>query len=203
MVTTDKMKQHVFFVDDEPRVRKTVGKTLERLGLKVSSFGSARDCLEKLSSERCDLLITDVKMPEMSGVELLAEVKRSVPWVPVLLVTGYGDIPMAINALKMGALSFIEKPLETQSFLSAVESALDRTMPFNLLLGKQLTQAEIKVLRLIVDGKSNNKTAQILHRSVKTVEVHRSRIMRKLGVDNAVDLLKRATAMGLVDLQPE
>ena len=203
MATTDRTKQHLFFVDNEPKIRKVVDRTLKRLGSKVSCFGSARDCLEQLSSERCDLLITDVKMPEMSGIELLAEAKRSVPWVPVLLITGYGDIPMAVKALEMGAFHFIEKPLEMQSFLSAVESALDRTTPFDSLLGKELTRSEMRILRFIFDGKSNKETARILHRSVKTVEVHRSRIMRKLGVDNVVDLLKRAVAMRLVDLEPE
>ena len=203
MATTDRTKQHIFFVDDEPKVRKVVDRTLKRLSSKVSCFASARDCLEQLSSERCDLLIADVKMPEMNGIELLAEVKRSVPWVPVLLITGYGNIPMAIKALKMGALHFIEKPLEMQSFLSAVESALGRSTPFDPLLGKELTRSEMRILRFISDGKSNKETARILHRSIKTVEVHRSRIMCKLGVDNAVDLLKRAVAMRLVDMEPE
>jgi len=203
MAMANRVKQHIFFVDDEPRVRNVVDKTLKRLGTKVSCFASARDCLEQLRSQRCDLLITDVKMPEMSGIELLTEVKRSVPWLPVLLVTGYGDIPMAVKALKMGALNFLEKPLEMQSFLSAVESALDCTAPFDLLVGKKLTRTEMRVLRLILDGKSNREAAYILHRSVKTIEFHRNNIMRKLGVDNVVDLTKRTAALGLVDLLPE
>ena len=196
---TDRVKQHILFVDDEPRVRKVVDKTLKRLGTKVSCFASARDCLEQLHSQKCDLLITDVKMPEMSGIELLTEVKRFVPWLPVLLVTGYGNIPMAVKALKMGALTFLEKPLEMQSFLSAVESALDGTAAFDPPVSKKFTRTEMKVLRLILDGKSNRETAYILHRSVKTIEFHRNRIMHKLGVDNVVDLIRRAAALGLVN----
>ena len=203
MAMAKEVKQHIFFVDDEPGVRKAVGKTLERLGTKVSFFASARDCLEQLSYKRCDLLITDVKMPGMDGLELLAEAKRVAPWLAVMVVTGYGDIPMAVKALRMGALNYIEKPLGMQSLLYAVESALERNTPPDPLPGKELTRAEMKVLRFILDGKSNKETAYILHRSVKTIEAHRHRIMHKLGVDNLVGLVKRAAAMGLVELSPK
>ena len=203
MVMANRGKQYIFFVDDEAKVRKVVYRTLKRLGTKVSCFASAPDCLEQLASQRCDLLITDMKMPGMDGLELLAEAKRIAPWLPVLVVTGYGDVPMAVKALKMGALNFIEKPLGMQSLLSAVGSVLERTTPPDSLHGKKLTKTEVRVLCLILDGKSNKETAYTLHRSVKTVEVHRNHIMRKLGVDNVVDLVKRAAAMGLVDLPPQ
>ena len=200
---TNRAKQRIFFVDDESSVRKVVCRAFERLGTEVSCLASAADCLEKLRCQRCDLLITDVKMPGMDGLELLTEAKRIVPWLPVLVVTAYGDVPMAVKALKMGALDFIEKPLEMQSLLSIVESVLQRTTPRHPLLGKALTGAEMRVLRFILDGKSNKETAQILHRSVKTVEAHRNHIMRKLGVENVVDLVKRAAEMGLVELLPK
>ncbi|MFC1636510.1 response regulator transcription factor [Planctomycetota bacterium] len=196
----NKVKQHIFFVDDEPHVRKVVGKTLERLGKKVSCFASARDCLEKLSSERCDLLITDVKMPGMDGLELLTEAKRIAPWLTVMVVTAYGDIQMAVKSLNMGALDFIVKPLGMQRLLCAVESALKQTTPPNSLHGKEFSRTERRILHFILDGKSNKETAYILHRSVKTVKAHRYRIMLKLGVSNVMDLVKRATEMGLVDL---
>ena len=200
MTIANRAKQHIFFVDDEPQVRKVVGKTLKRLGTKVSCFASAADCIEQLRPQRCDLLITDVKMPDMDGLELLTEAKRIAPWLPVLVVTAYGDVPMAVKALKIGALNFIEKPLAMQSFLSVVESLLERhTLP-DPLLGKGLTRVEMRVLRFILASNSNKETADILHRSVKTIEVHRNHIMRKLGVGNVVDLIKRAAAMGLVDL---
>lgn len=196
----DRVKKYIFFVDDESKEWKVVGKILERLGTKVSYFASATECLEHLRSERCDLLITDVGMPDMDGLELLVEVKRIAPWLEVLVVSGHGDIPMAVKALTMGALDFIEKPLETQSFLFAVKSALEQITPTDTLVGKKLTRAEMKVLRFILDGKSNKETAHILHRSTKTIEVHRNRIMRKLSVNNVVELIKRAAALELVDL---
>jgi len=148
----------------------------------------------------CDLLITDVKMPEMDGIELLIEAKRIIPSLSVLVITGYGDIPMAIRALKAGASDFIEKPLDRQSFLLVVESILKRTTLAEPVVGKLLTRTEMKVLRLILDGKSNKKIARLLHRSVRTIEDHRSHIFHKFGVDNLVDLVKRAAEMGLVDL---
>ena len=150
---TSSAKQHIFFVDDEPGVRKAVGGTLEQNGWAVSCFASAGDCLKQFDFQKCDLLITDVKMPEMDGMELLTEVKRRAPWVPVLPVTGYGNVPRAARALKKGADDFVEKPLERKGLLSAVESALRRS-PNDSLLGKSPTPAEMRILRLILDSKS-------------------------------------------------
>ncbi len=196
-----KTQQHIFFVDDEPKVRKAVCKTLEQLDSKVSCFARAAYCLERLRSRTCDLLITDVKMPKMDGIELLIEARRIIPSLPVIVITGYGDVPMAVRALKAGALDFIEKPLDRQSFLLAVESALKQITSGDPLVGKSLTRAEMKVLRLMLDGKSNNEIADLLNRSVRTIEDHRSHIKRKFNVDNLVDLVKRAAEMGLVELQ--
>ncbi len=193
-------KQHIFFVDDEPKVRGVVGGTLEELGSTVSCFARAADCLEQLGSKRCDLLITDVKMPEMDGMELLAKAKRLAPWLPILVITGYGDIPMAVAAIKAGAVDFIEKPLDKKSFLWKVKSILQQSTFDDSYKGKPLTESEMKVLKLIIDGKSNKEIAYLLHRSVRTIEVHRSHLMRKLDVDNVVDLVKRAAMMGLVEL---
>jgi FixJ family two-component response regulator len=196
---TSTAKQHIFLVDDEPAVLKAVSKTLGQLGTKVSCFTRAADCLERLRCESCDLLITDVKLPGIDGLELLTEAKRIAPWLPVLLVTGYGSILMAVKAINMGAADYIEKPLDKQRLLSAVKALLKQNAQRRLLMDEGLTRAEIKVLRLILEGKSNREAANLLHRSVKTVETHRSHIMRKLDVDNVVDLVKRAVAMGLVD----
>jgi two-component system response regulator TtrR len=193
-------EQHVFFVDDEPKVHKVVAKTLKRAGFKVSCFSSAADCLEQLNSRPCDLLITDVKMPGMDGIELLTIARCIIPSLPVLVVTGYGDIQMAVTALKSGASDFIEKPLKRESFLSAVKLALKPNPHPHPVLNKSLTRSEMRILCMILDGKSNRQIAHLLSRSVRTVEVHRRHIMRKLGVDNIVRLVKRAVAMGLVEV---
>jgi len=190
-------ERRIFFVDDEAGVRRAVAKTLERMGSKVICFARAADCLEQLRSKRCDLLITDVKMPGMNGIQLLTEAKRVAPWLPVLVITGYGDVPMAVQALKAGALDFIEKPLDRERFLSAVEEALQRNIPLDRLLGKALTRMEIATLHLVLEGKNNREIAELLHRSVRTIEVHRNRLMRKLGVNNIAALVRRATVLGL------
>ncbi len=192
---TNITKQHVFFVDDEPKVRKMVGRTLEQAGLKVSCFARAVECLKQLHSQTCDLLITDVKMPEMDGIELLTEVKRIIPSLPVLVITGYGDISMAVTALKAGASDFIVKPLDRQSFLLAVESLLKRNTLTHPLVNKVLTKTEMRVLFLILDGKSTKEIARLRCRSVRTIEFHRGSIMRKLDVDNLVDLVKKTTVV--------
>lgn len=192
-------KQHIFFVDDELAVRRSVSRTLERSGCKVSCFANAADCLEQLRMQSCDLLITDVKMPGMDGIELVRRAKRIVPWLLILVITGYGDIPMAVEAVKAGAMEFIEKPLQKKSFLASVQTALKQQELGNLLKGKSLTKKELAILRLILQGRNNKEMAQILHRSIRTVEDHRRHIMRKLDVDNVVNLVKRAAVMGLAE----
>ncbi len=194
----NRAKQHIFFVDDEPKVRRVVGKTLERIGLKVRCFARAACCLEQLSSQKCDLLITDVKMPKMDGIELLAEAKRIIPLLPVIVITGYGDIPMAVKAVKAGASDFIEKPLGRRSLLLAVESVLKRNAWADPILGKLLTPTEIIVLRFILDGKSSKDIAIIRHRSISTIEDHRHKIYKKIGVTNLGGLFKWAAKMGLI-----
>lgn len=199
---THNAKQHIFFVDDEPMIRKVVGKTLEQLGpeTKVSCFASATDCLEQLRIQTCDLLITDEKMPEITGVKLLEEVRRFAPWVPVLLITGYGDISLAVSAIKAGAENFIEKPLDKESFLNTVKKILKQNTPADSYKGKPLTKIEMKVLKLIVEGKTNKEIANLLNRHVRTIEEHRKNIMRKLNVHNVVELIKRAIQMGMIEL---
>ena len=193
-------KKHVFFVDDEPKVRRAVRRTLVGIGLKVSCFACATDCLEQLHPGECDLLITDVKMPGIDGIELLKEAKRTAPWLQVLVITGYGDIPMAVRAMKAGASNFMEKPLDRQSFLSMVQSILERDISTRQLIEAGLTPTEMKVLRFILDGKSNKEIADLRHCHIRTIEFHRRNFYHKLGVDNLLDLIRRAAEMGLFQL---
>jgi len=195
------MTQHIFFVDDELPVRKAVTHTLENAGFRVSSFSCAPDCLQQLRCQTCDLLITDVRMPGMNGTELLTEIRQTAPWVPVVILTGYGDVPMTRAAFKQGAVDFIEKPFTRQTLLSAVESALGRVSLPASLRGKPLTRTEMQVLRLILEGKTSREIARARQRALRTIEDQRTNIMRKLGVDNLVDLVKRAVLLGIVDPQ--
>jgi two-component system response regulator FixJ len=191
--------RHIFFVDNELKVRQVVAETLEQLSARVTCFPCASECLEQLSSQKCDLLITDLRMPEMDGIELLRRTRLIAPWVPVLIITGYGDIPTAVEAIKAGAADFVEKPLDKKSFVRKVKSLLPENGN-GKHLGEPLTQTEQRVLNLILDSKSNKEIAELLSRSIRTVEVHRARVMRKLGADSLVDLVKRAAVTGLVEL---
>ena len=193
--------QHIFIVDDESKVLEVIVETLEQIGLEVSCFAGAEDCLESLHSQECDLLITDLRMPGMNGIELLRHVRLLAPWVPVLIITGYGDIPTAVEGIKAGAVDFVEKPLDKKSFLEEVESILlENGEQRDIYLGGDLTRSEMRVLKQVIDGKTNKEIASLLNRSRRTIESHRAAVMRKLGADNRIDLVKRIAAMGLIEL---
>ena len=189
----------VFILDDEPAVCDAVARTLRGVGIKVFCFDNPATCLARLRSQKCNLLVTDLRMPEMDGIELLKEVKHLTPWVPVLLMSGYGDIPTAVRAIKAGAVDFIEKPLDKAGFIRKVKSMLPKTYSTDTYLGKPLTLAETNVLSYVIEGKSSKEIARLLHRSTRTIEDHRSHLMRKLEAKNLLDLARRVAAMGLID----
>jgi len=193
----------IFVVDDDECIRAAVCAILKRAKYDCACFPDVASCLNELKApnrdlaEGCDVLITDVKMPGKNGMDLLQEVRSTFPWIPVIVMTAYGSIPMSVQAVKTGAFDFIEKPVDEARLLSLVESALLKEAELHdPLVGKPLTRTERIVLCLILEGISNKRIAYILERSERTIEVHRSRIMRKLGVDNLVDLVKKSTAMG-------
>ena len=192
-------ERHVFVLDDEPEVREVIRRILEKAGISVSCFGDPAVCLARLRSLTCHLLITDLKMPTMDGTEVLEEVKRIAPWVPVLVISGHGDIPTAVRAIKAGAVDFIEKPLNKLKFLQTVESLLPGGAFSDPHLGKPLTPAETNILGLVLDGKSSKEIARELHRSTRTIEGHRSNLMRKLHAENILDLVRRVVSLGLID----
>jgi FixJ family two-component response regulator len=194
---TNNSKAHIFVVDDDSCILDSISLYIKKAKFECTCFENVNDCLERLRRQSCDLLITDVKMPEKDGIDLLVEAKRIAPWMPVLVMTGYGDVSLAVKALKIGAADFIEKPLEWESFLALIQSIVEQNHLSNLLKGKPLTKTEKIILRLILQDKTNKEIAELLHRSTRTVEVHRSHIMRKLDVYSIVDLVKRAAAMDL------
>jgi len=188
-----KKKRHtVFLVEDEARLRSILTTELKTLGCNVTPFASAEDCLKQLPDQTCHLLITDVKMPGMDGLTLLKNVKSVTPWVSVMIITGHGDVPMAVKAISSGAVDFIEKPLDRALFLQKVKSFLDESTFDNTHLAKPLTKTEIKVLHMILQGIGNKQIAYKLNRSLRSAEMHRSHIMHKFGVVNIVELLKKA-----------
>jgi two-component system, LuxR family, response regulator FixJ len=137
-------------------------------------------------------------MPEMDGIELLKAVKQFIPQLPVLLITGYGEIPLAVKAVKAGALDFVEKPLDEETFLPMVKTALEQSLMARSSGSQSLTKTERKILEFVVDGKVNKEIAQILECSTRTVENHRYRMMHKLGVESTACLVRKALTVGLV-----
>ncbi|MCF7958485.1 MAG: response regulator [Phycisphaerae bacterium] len=188
----------IFFVDDEPMVRKAVDIILSREGYRVTTFSSPQNCINSLKSKKCHLLITDVNMPDMNGIDLLTQAKSIAPLLPVLVVTGYADIPLAVRAVKAGADNFIEKPLDKDTLLPLVYSLIKKYT--SRYLKKRLTKMERTVLKLLLDGKGNRSIAIELQRSIRTIEDHRFNLMKKFGTDNVVDLVKKALNMDLSDL---
>lgn len=122
MVNT--LKKHIFVLDDEPKVRQVINETLEESNYKVSCFGDPVECLAGLRSKKCDLLITDLKMPEKDGFEVLVDVQHLAPMMPVLLMTGYSDIPTLVKAIRAGFVDFIEKPLSKNDILRKIKGIL-------------------------------------------------------------------------------
>lgn len=193
-------KHNVFFVDDDAKICKLISEELESINCNVKSFTNAIDCLEQIDKQKkCSLLITDVKMPDMDGLTLLQKTKKIAPWIPVMVITGFGDIPMSVRAIKLGAIDFIEKPLDRRLFLNKVKSILSKNDFADIPLGKALTKTEKKVLKLILDGKANKEIASTLDRALRTVELHRSNIMHKFQTDSIVELVKKTINMDLSD----
>jgi len=180
----------VFIVDDDAPLLDALSRALKSLPSNVTCFENAAECIKRLRTHNCDLLITDVRMPKTDGFELLSTVNRITPYVPVLFITAYADIPSAVRAVKNGAFDFVEKPFKKEVLLQKARSALANSDSVDPLVKKMLTGIEMRVLRLLCSGKSNKETAWIMHRSVRTIEEHRSRIMRKLDVDNFAELVK-------------
>jgi len=199
MQARTEVRARICFVDDEPAVRKIVRLTLEeQLACCVRCFDRAEDCLRALSDDQasCQLLITDVKMPGMDGLTLLRQVRQVRPLLPILVITGHGDVPMAVEALKAGAVDFVQKPLNESVLVPLVESALKQGLASGFS-SQPLTQSETRVLQLIADGRSNREIATDLHRSIRTIERHRYQLMHKLDVSTPAGLTKVALAMGL------
>ena len=188
-----KTKFSLYFVDDEEAIRKVASTTLKSVGYDVKCFENGDECLSMLGSENCNLLITDVKMPGMDGLELLQKARQCAPWIPVLVITGYGDVSMAVRALKLGASDFIEKPFERNILLKKIRDIIEESSLSDITAGDNLTKSEMHILKMILEGYSNKEMATTMNRSVRTIEMHRSHIMQKFGVNNIVDLVKRAS----------
>jgi two-component system response regulator FixJ len=194
-------KSTVFIVDDDQAVRTGLGALLETSDYAVETFASAEEFLARPDPRPHGCVLIDVRMPGMGGLELQRELKRRSIALPVIIITAHGDIPMAVAALKAGAVDFLEKPFDSDALLAAVEQAVHQaprpasTAGLEARFG-QLTPREREVMELVVAGLPNKTIAFRLQIAVRTVEIHRARVMEKTGARNLAQLVRLALQAG-------
>ena len=196
----------VFLLDDEPGMLKALTRLLMAEGYAVRAFASARAFLESYQPQALGCLILDVAMPEIDGLELQRRLTRSGALLPIVFLTGHGDIPMSVQAIKAGAEDFLTKPVNDAELLRAVRAALRRAAAQRELLAESallhrrhstLTAREREVMTHIVAGESNKVAAARLGIGEHTIKVHRARVMEKMGVETLADLVRAAERLAL------
>jgi two-component system, LuxR family, response regulator FixJ len=202
MSVTDQGASEIFVVDDDALIVSALTVVLSREGYRVSGFGEGASFLAAAKSRTPTCIILDVKMPGQSGLEILKELNAQQYPAPIFIISGEGDIPMAVEAIKSGALDFIEKPFDATTVVTRVREAIEawarrakRTDSGDILSknfhgNDLLTARERDVLGQIAAGSSNKQAGRELGISPRTIEVHRARIMEKLGAKNAADLVR-------------
>jgi FixJ family two-component response regulator len=189
----------VFVVDDDPAMRASLHWLIESVGLSVVTYNNAREFLEGYDPQRPGCLLLDVRMPDMSGLDLQAELVLRKIGLPIVIITGYAEVPMALRAMKAGALDFIEKPFSDQALLECIRKAIahdarTRRVDFqrNSISSRlnRLTVRERDVMERVIVGKSNKVIAAELKLSTKTVEAHRSHVMEKMQAESLAELIR-------------
>jgi len=194
----------VYIVDDDSGMRTSLAWLLESVGVKSAGFPNAGEFLGAFDPDVPACLVLDVRMPEQSGFDVQAELNRRGATLPIIFVSGHGDIPMSVRALQNGAIDFVEKPYNSQQMLDRVQSALKLAAQRHVAGQKQrelrkriesLTAREKEVLRGVIDGKGSKRIASDLSISVKTVDVHRASIKDKLGAASIAMLVREVMAV--------
>ena len=189
----------VFVVDDDRAVRESLALLVQSVGLEVETFAGAGEFLDAYRPDRCGCLITDIRMPGMSGLELQERLTADGYHIPVIVLTGFGDVPAAVRALKGGAVDFVEKPFNPQALLDLVQQAIVRDTELREQAAREadvaermalLTPREQEVMALVVAGKANKVVAIDLSISERTVELHRGRIMKKMRARSLAELMR-------------
>jgi two-component system, LuxR family, response regulator FixJ len=201
MLNALKQTNEIFVVDDDPAVRDALTMALRSEGYAVEAFGDAKSLMNVVSLRSPAAIVLDVMLPDQSGLDVLKALKVESYPAPIVLISGHGDIPMAVEGIKLGAFDFIEKPFSMDALLNQLKSAITKQarrdqgnssgeLDLGQIGGSQLTPREREVLREIATGASSKEAGRILGISPRTVEVHRARIMDKLGARNAADLMR-------------
>ena len=198
----------IYVIDDDDAVRQSLEFLLKTAGIAVRGFDSAKAFLEVLPQVRSGCVITDVRMPEITGIELLQRVKTTNPDLPVIVITGHGDISLAVEAMKLGAVDFLEKPFDDDLLLAAVRAALNRDSDAGKRKAElagilerlaELSNRERQVLEGLVAGKANKVIAFDLKISPRTVEIYRANLMTKMSANSLSDLVRMAVMTGVLE----
>lgn len=201
-------KATVFVVDDDQAMRNSLKWLIESVGVGVESFASADEFLARYEPGRPGCLVLDVRMPGMSGLDLQEHLASRKIRIPAVIITGHGDVPMAVRAMKAGAVDFIEKPFNDEALLDAIRRAIateerQRSEQFEnreiQARVEHLTPREREVMDMVTDGRSNKEIANALGVSAKTIEAHRARVMEKMQAGSLAELVRMALA---VDASP-
>jgi FixJ family two-component response regulator len=199
----------VFLVDDNPSIRKALQRLFDSTGITCRTFASAQDFLDSPRPAVPACLILDLHIPGLSGLELQRELARQDQSIPIIFLTGHGDVPTAVRAMKEGAVEFLSKPFDDRDLLEAVRRAIqrDRTdLRHRLELAElrarleSLTPREREVLALVVTGRLNKQVAAELDASEKTIKVHRHQVMRKMEAKSLAELVRMADKLGISPL---
>ena len=189
----------VHLVDDDDGMRRALSLLLNTVGYKTAAFASAKEFLDKFKVDTAGCLVLDIRMPGMSGLELQQHLNRMGSMLPVIFITGHGDVPMAVQAMKEGAFEFVQKPFRDQDLLDRINHALELDQKNRGTLAhradvlqhfESLTAREKQVMAMVVDGAANKVIAIDLGLSERTVEIHRAKVMEKMGARSVAHLVK-------------
>lgn len=196
----------IYIVDDDDAVRKSTAVVTAGAGFKTLTYASAEEFLSAFDNYACGCLILDLRLKKMSGLELLAQLRELGCRLPALIVSGHGDVPVAVKSIKLGAYDFLQKPVQPDVLIAKVEEALAQSHAADLAQHlpdnradrlRQLTPRELDILRQLIAGRSSKQIAYDMNLSLKTVSNHRAHLLAKTGAENTADLVRIAITSGL------
>jgi FixJ family two-component response regulator len=211
-MTMEHPKSLVLVVDDDPSVRNGLTRLFRSVGFETTAFGSTQEFVQSKLPDVPSCLVLDIRLPGQSGLDFQAELLKANIHIPVIFMTGHGDIPMTVRAMKGGAVDFLAKPFREQDMLDAVATAIERDRrrrASEKVLSDLLTRLETlsprerEVMALVSSGLMNKQIAAEMNLAEITVKIHRGRIMKKMGARSVADLVKMAGALGVGPIDPK